>query len=206
MIENIKHSFEHHPDADTQKVGGRALVAAMEVHPYYEPPALEGFNYLLPLASYDPNHPITAEKLLEMAHTPEEAVRLALSLPDSNPYREYALGYIAEYYVNNGRLDEAYSIISGLGESAFTVQALSKLVIYLDDHNIQPFKPGLNEELHNRAIATYLNHPSAETARALGEASEALPDDKEMRDYARAVINQHQEIQPYSIDPTINLY
>ncbi|HEU5122341.1 MAG TPA: hypothetical protein VFT59_05865 [Candidatus Saccharimonadales bacterium] len=204
MSENInKTEFNNYSTPEiAHKIGGSALVEA--TYTAYQLPETQGFDHLLPLSNNNPEHPITAEELLSMAQTPEETARLALTLADNDPYKEYALSYIAEHYIENGELDKAYDIISRLGESAFTVHAFSKLMMYLDDNKLPPIRPGLDQELHNLAINAYNNHPSAETARALGEASEALPSDSEIRHFARAVIQAHPELQPSTED--VDLY
>lgn len=194
MIETFKKNELQNTLDTTHRIGAQALLEAAEV-PTLDSPKLQEFEHLFPLSNNDPNHPVTAEDLLDIGNNIEKATQLALSLDKNDPYRDYVLSYIAQHHIDHGDLDHAYDIINRLGDNAFMVHALSELIIYLDNHNLEPIKPDLDTKLHDTAIGIYDSHPSAETARALAEASIALPDDTEIGLYAQIAIAEHPEIE-----------
>ncbi|HEU5121854.1 MAG TPA: hypothetical protein VFT59_03330 [Candidatus Saccharimonadales bacterium] len=154
-------------------------------------PSQEGFNHLFPATQVPP------ELLLTETWSVEDAELLANKLPDGDPYRDYALSNLALHYLKSHDPTRAYDLMHQIENSALAVHVLTEVIFYNEDHPDEAIKDAvLKSELRTKAINAYFYDPSAENALALGEASEALEGDKEMRQYAKQAVEQHPEIQP----------
>lgn len=174
-----------------REVGGKALVHFEEHNTESTPTTNTSFEHLFPATR------IPADLLITEASTAEGAERLLNKLEDNDPYKDYALSQLALYFMEQGELEHAYHLLHRIIEDGRATQVLSRLVMYEEDHNIEAIPLArLGQELRERAVHAYDTAPSAHNAWAIREASEALPQDEELRTYARVAIAEHPEILP----------
>lgn len=186
---------EHAPSSSTpdtwHKVGSSALAYFGETPAPTKPTEPEGFDHLFPF------NQLSAELILNNTKTAEEAVELARDLDPEDPYRDYALSQLSLHYLKEKDLSHAYELIGDITELGVAVHALSKLVIFEDDNHTGMVElDQLEQQLHDLAIEAYDEAPTTERAKAICEASEALPADKELRLFARIAMAEHPEILP----------
>lgn len=150
------------------------------------------FEHLFPAMKIPP------ELLLTETWTAEDAERLADKLEDGDPYKDYALSEIALHHLKNHDASHAYDLMHEIENNALATHVLTEVVFHNEDYPKEAIKSGeiLKSELRTKAINSYFYDPSAENALALGEVVEALPGDREMREYAKQALDQHPEVQP----------
>lgn len=184
---------EHTPPSAEQwrKVGNSALAYFGEAPTPSRPTGPEGFDHLFAF------NQLSADLILNNTKTAEDAVEFARRLDPDNPYRDYALSQLSLHYLQEKDLSLAYALISDITEPDVAVYALSKVVIFEDDNRTGTLElDQIERQLHDLAIEAYDEAPTTERARAICEASEALPADKELRLFARVAMAEHPEILP----------
>lgn len=179
------------PPEQWRKVGNSALAYFGEAPTPTNPAEPEGFDHLFPF------NQLSADIILDNTKNAEDAIELARTLDSDDPYRDYALSQLSLHYLQQGDLPHAYELIGDITEPGAAVHMLSKLVIFEDDNQTGTLElDQIEQQLHDLAIEAYDEAPTTERARAICEASEALPADKDLRLFARVAMAEHPEILP----------
>jgi len=173
------------------KVGSSALAYFGEAPKPSTTTEPEGFDHLFSFSK------LNAEQILPYTKTAEDAAELARSLDKDDLYHDYALSQISLHYLKEKDLGRAYELVDDITEPGIAIHVLSELVIFEDDNRTGAIElDQLEQELHTLAVDAYDEAPTTERARAICEASEALPSNKELRLFARVAMAEHPEILP----------
>jgi hypothetical protein len=178
--------------ATRREIGGRALIHAEGASindPLHKTPDLQpivGFEHLFPATL------IPSELLLTEAPTADGAERLLEKLEDNTPHKDYAVSQLALYHMEQGNLLRAYAMLHAIHDEGVATHVLSQLVAYEDYHQTKIIElKKLSRELHELAIDAYDHDPTVVTAYTIREASQALPDDDELRLFAKIATLEH---------------
>lgn len=170
-------------------IGGSALIHFENSE--FEQKKPSDFSHLFPANAFPP-------ELLSEAITVEQTEALIHKLDDEDPYKDYSTAQLALHCLHEDNdVEHAYKLLHAIHDTGAATHVLSAIVIYEDDRKSSqevlnlPTHEALGKQLHEMATKAYENNPSLQTANWLIEASEAYPDNVDLRKQARNAVKNY---------------